>query len=212
VSELNPERWVQLWRTVGAEIPPAKYYQELVGLYSEPHRHYHNQHHIADCLAEFDQVKSLATNPVTVELAIWFHDAIYDTHAGDNEERSAELAQRWLKKFNADAALADAVGRLVLATKNHDGSLHPDAPLLVDVDLSILGQPPARFWDYEKQIRAEYGWVDATLFATKRAEILRHFLARLRIYKTGYYFERLEVQARENLQASVQRLGVGRLA
>lgn len=189
------------------EIPPAEYFRELIALYAGPHRHYHNQHHIAECLAEFDRVKSLAANPVAVELAIWFHDAVYDTHAADNEERTAELAQRWLKQFHADAEFIDAVGRLVLATKNHDGSLHPDAPLLVDVDLSILGQPPARFWDYEKQIRAEYAWVDAAVFASKRAEILQRFLARPRIYQTGYFFERLEAQARQNLKASVERLG-----
>jgi predicted metal-dependent HD superfamily phosphohydrolase len=194
---------------MGKEIPPAQCFQELAGLYSEPHRHYHNQHHIADCLAEFDGVKALAANPVAVELAIWFHDAIYDTRASDNEERSAELAQRWLKQFGADAALMDAVGRLILATKNHDGSLHPDAPLLVDVDLSILGQPPVRFWKYEKQIRAEYAWVDAMIFATKRAEILRRFLARPRLYQTAHFFERFEAQARKNLQVSVERLSSG---
>ena len=185
---------------------PTECFRELVALYSEPQRHYHNQHHITDCLEEFDRVKSLASNLGAVELAIWFHDAIYDTQAADNEERSAELAQRCLKQSGADADLIDAVGRLVLATKFHDGLLHPDAPLLVDIDLSILGRPPERFWEYERQIRAEYDWVDAKLFASKRAEILRRFLARPRLFQTDYYFERLEVPARENLQASIKVL------
>ena len=212
MSELNPERWAQLWRGVGKGVSPAECFNELVALYSEPQRHYHNQHHIADCLSVFDQVKSLASDPKAVELAIWFHDAIYDTHAADNEEWSSKLAQQWLGRFGSDRPLIDAVGRLVLATKNHDGSQHSDAPLLVDVDLSILGQPSARFWDYERQIRQEYIWVEAMVFATKRAEILEHFLGRKRIYQTDHFFDRLEAPARVNLQASVLRLRSGELA
>lgn len=211
MSELTPERWTQIWRAATGIIPPAEYFQRLTAMYSEPHRRYHNQPHIVDCLAEFDRVKTLAAQPVAVALAIWFHDAIYDPHAADNEERSAELATQWLKELQADAALAEAVGRLVLATKNHDGSMHADAPLLVDIDLSILGQPPERFWEYERQIREEYAWVEKTIFAAKRAEILERFLARPQIYQTAIFFEKLEAQARENLKVSMRRLRGGSL-
>jgi len=62
-----------------------------------------------------------------------------------------------------------------MATKTHEPNTHVDAPLLVDVDLSILGQPKARFDEYERQIRAEYGWVPEKIFGTKRAEILQRF-------------------------------------
>lgn len=62
-------------------------------MYSEPHRHYHNFHHIADSLAEFDRARHLAREPLAVELAIWFHDTVYDTRAGNNEEQSAELGR-----------------------------------------------------------------------------------------------------------------------
>jgi predicted metal-dependent HD superfamily phosphohydrolase len=175
-------------------------------MYSEPHRRYHKLAHIADCLAEFDRVRELAREPLAVELAIWFHDALYDSRAADNEERSAQLAQVWLGEARVESALMDAVGRLILATKRHDASLHVDAALLVDVDLSILGQPQDRFWEYEAQIRAEYSWVPLEIFSVKRAEILNGFLARPCIYNTADFFRRLEAQARINLEASVQRL------
>ena len=178
-------------------------------MYSEPHRYYHNLLHIEDCLGEFDRANQLATDPATVELAIWFHDAVYDPRAADNEERSAELAKDWLSDVHASDVLTDSVGRLVLATKNHDASMHADAPLLVDVDLSILGKPPEQFWEYERQIREEYAWVEKTVFAAKRAEILHRFLARERIYQTDLFFHRMEAQARSNLLASVQRLSDG---
>lgn len=206
MSALNPERWANLWRAAAKTMPPPDLFEELVAKYAESHRHYHNQQHIGDCLAEFDQVNSIAKNPIAVELAIWFHDVIYNPRATDNEERSAELARSWLKEFGADETLADAVGCLVLATKHHNGSLYEDAPLLVDVDLSILGQQPERFLEYEWQIREEYLWVDEKVFATKRAEILQSFLARERIFQTDFFFQRLEVRARENLKTSVQRL------
>lgn len=102
--------------------------------------------------------------------------------------------------------LADAVRRLVLATKAHDTGVCPDAPLMVDVDLSILGAAPDRFWEYERQIRAEYAWVDDRVFAVKRAEILESFLTRPRIYSTRDFFDRLETRARANLAASICRL------
>lgn len=175
-------------------------------MYAEPHRHYHNQQHIVDCLSEFDQVRQLAVEPEAVEFAIWFHDAIYDSRAGDNEERSAELAQAWLKQAGAAETLTNSVRQLVLATKAHDKTLHADAPLLVDVDLSILGQSPQRFWEYEKGIHAEYDWVDQKTFATKRAEILHRFLARPGLYHTEFFFARLEIQARSNLRASIEQL------
>lgn len=206
MSEPDSERWSQLWRAATHAAPAAESFARLVGMYAQPHRRYHNLQHLADCLREFDRAKPLADDPAALELAIWFHDAIYDPRAADNEERSAELAVDWLGKAQASHALTDSVRRLVLATKSHDASLHADAPLLVDVDLSILGQPPERFWEYERQIREEYSWVAADLFAAKRAEILQKFLARSRIFNTEMFFQTLEAQARINLQASVQRL------
>jgi predicted metal-dependent HD superfamily phosphohydrolase len=206
VITANPERWAKLWRDVGAKDDGLTVYQELVSRYSEPHRHYHNLQHIAECFGEFDAAPDLVQQTLGVELAIWFHDAIYDTHTLDNEQKSAQLAKRRISEAQGSEELSKAVVTLVMATKTHDPSLHPDAPLLVDVDLSILGQPGERFWEYEAQIRREYDWVPDRIFAAKRAEILEQFLARERIYSTKQFFDQYEKQARVNLQASVQNL------
>jgi predicted metal-dependent HD superfamily phosphohydrolase len=197
---------MRLWLAATKTDALAGSYERLVAMYSEPHRYYHNLRHISDCLEWLDRFAALAREPLAVELAIWFHDAVYDTRASDNEERSAQLARNWLSEAGADAALVDSAGKLVLATQLHDGSLHPDAPLLVDVDLSILGQPEARFWEYEEAIRREYDWVPAHAFAAKRAEILEGFLSRKRLYQTDALFQALEEKARANLQASIRRL------
>jgi predicted metal-dependent HD superfamily phosphohydrolase/GNAT superfamily N-acetyltransferase len=162
--------------------------------------------HIAECLGEFDAARDLAREPVAVELAIWFHDAVYDTHAVDNEDRSAGLAKRRIEEAGGNAELSKSVAALVLATKAHDPSLHPDAPLLVDVDLSVLGQAKERFEEYETQIRREYEWVPQATFAEKRTEILERFLARARIYSTDLFFSKYESRARANLLNSVRKL------
>lgn len=203
----TPDRWVRLWRAAtGRDEASDDVYNRLVEMYSEPHRHYHNLHHISDCLAWFDRYISLAHDPLAVELALWFHDAVYDTRAADNEERSARLAADWLDQAGAKKVLLESVSQLILATKSHDGSLHPDAPLVVDVDLSILGQPEPRFWEYERQIRMEYDWVPKAIFSAKRTEILEGFLARKRLYQTDTFSQELETQARKNLSASICQL------
>jgi predicted metal-dependent HD superfamily phosphohydrolase len=148
----------------------------------------------------------LAQNPIAVELAIWFHDAVYDSRASDNEEHSAEVARTQIEQRTGKPALANSVANLVMATKNHDPSLHPDAPLLVDVDLSILGKPADRFQEYERDIRKEYAWVDPAIFSARRAEILEQFLARPRIFSTKPFSGKYENAARENLQNSIRAL------
>ena len=206
MTALSRERWSQLWRKASGQGDGAAWFDILEARYAEPHRYYHKSQHIVECLTEFDSARNLASEPTAVELAIWFHDAIYDTHASDNEEQSAVLAEECLAETGANGGLRLAVRDLVLVTKTHDPSKHVDAPLLVDVDLSILGQPEDRFWEYEAQVRQEYAWVPEDVFCAKRAEILERFLARDRIYTTGWFFQTLEKQARSNLAASLHRL------
>lgn len=163
--------------------------------YAEPHRRYHTLEHIEHCLAEFADARHLAENPEDVELALWFHDAVYDTRRHDNEERSAA----WLLELRPDAKRA---ADLILATKHHRAST-PDEALLVDVDLAILGQSEERFGLYERRIREEYAWVPEPIFRQKRAEILQGFLARPFIYGTEFFRARYETAARRNLQRSL---------
>ncbi|KKL22586.1 hypothetical protein LCGC14_2433980, partial [marine sediment metagenome] len=58
--------------------------------YGDPARHYHGWPHIMACLEELD-LEPLSRDPRTLELAFWYHDAVYDSRAADNEQRSADL-------------------------------------------------------------------------------------------------------------------------
>lgn len=199
------DRWHQLWKAIGASGDASAWYDALTRAYAEPHRQYHNQQHIAHCLAEFDAAQHLAKQPEAVELALWFHDAVYDPKVESNEAQSAALAKACLESAGR-RDLADTVGALVLATKLHNSAVHTDAALVVDVDLSILGQNEKRFTEYEAGIRAEYSWVTKDIFNAKRSDILKNFRNRERIFSTNHFFARYERRARMNLENSIRKL------
>ncbi len=95
----------------------------------------------------------------------------------------------------------------MLATRHDAVPESDDARLTVDIDLAILGAPPARFAEYEEQVRREYAWVPQRVFDNARAGILRRFLERPSIYATTLFRERLDSTARSNLEATLARLG-----
>ena len=194
------------WQTLDAAGGEALQAQ-LLARYAEPHRAYHTQQHLAECLALFDEVRSLAERPTEVEIALWFHDAIYDVQRHDNEALSADWARSALLEAGAPADMAERVAALVLATRHSVAPTTPDEQLLVDIDLAILGAAPARFAEYEAQIRVEYGFVPPALFNEKRGAILAGFLARPVLYGTPALRTRFEAAARANLGIALRDVG-----
>jgi len=176
---------------------------ELLARYAEPQRKYHTRQHLEECLALFDEVGDLAAHPAEVEMALWFHDAIYDVKGSGNEERSADWAHETLLAAGVTRDVADRVRQLVLVTK-HDGVPGSvDEQVLVDIDLAILGAERPRFDEYERQIRDEYSYVPGFLFRRKRKQILKTFLDRQVLYSTPALRERLDARARENLRRAI---------
>lgn len=176
----------------------------LLDAYSEPQRHYHTIQHIVECLAFFHQIKNQLNDPIAVELAIWFHDAIYDPQAIDNEEKSAELIEQYCSQLFEKAQL-QKVYEWIIATKKHSPATDQDLNYLLDIDLAILGSSKRRFAEYEQQIQQEYSWVDADLYRVKRAEVLNYFLEMKPLYQTEYFRDLLEVQAKYNLTSSLRK-------
>jgi len=180
--------------------------EELLRRYAEPHRAYHDLAHVLDCLDELDAARSIADDPDAVEMAIWFHDAIYDPGSADNEDRSARLAADRLAGAGMGSDFIGRVAALIAATRHDRPAEGGDAGLLCDVDLAILGKDPARFDRYEAAIGKEYAWVPPEVFAARRAAVLASFLARDSIYATAAFRERYERRARENLERSLRKL------
>jgi len=140
------------------------------------------------------------------QLALWFHDAIYDPRRSDNEEQSAALGKRCARESGLSDDFAETLVKLVMATKTHEVAGDSDAALVVDIDLSILGREEPRFAEYERQIREEYAWVAQAVFAAKRAEILQRFCERERIFSNEWFWKKYERQARRNLESSIGKL------
>ena len=198
--------WSAAWRDLALPVPSPAVLDAVLRAWAEPHRRYHTLQHLAECLALFERERALAERPGEVALALWFHDAVYDTSRHDNEAASAAWAARVLREAGASGEVVARVQSLILATC-HDGvPATADARLLVDIDLAILGAAPARFDEYERQIRAEYAFVPEARFRTKRAEILRGFLERPALYVTAALAGRLEATARANLAQAIAGL------
>ena len=199
-------RWETVWRELGVAHPDEELYARLVESYSQPHRRYHTVQHLQECFAHLDLARPIAQHASEVELALWFHDAIYDTSRRDNEERSAQWARKSALSAGLSPERAERIAGLVLATKHDAVPLGSDAGLLVDIDLAILGSETARFEEYEMQIREEYAWVPESVYRQARRKILEGFLNREWIYSTAFFRAEHEARARENLSRSVARL------
>jgi predicted metal-dependent HD superfamily phosphohydrolase len=205
---LNEGRWIGLMTSLGLPAE-TETFAALVAAYSEKHRHYHTGKHIEHCLRELDSALSLAIEAAEVELAIWYHDAVYDPYSSNNEERSADWACTLLNRHNVSAARVERVRSLILATRHAAPATTPDAQLVSDIDLSILGADEATYAVFEADVRKEYRWVPSILFRRKRAEILDSFLKRPQIYNTEPFRARYELRARHNLAGAIRTLGGG---
>jgi predicted metal-dependent HD superfamily phosphohydrolase len=195
--------WLVCFRDLGC-TPPRAAYVDLTARYREPHRAYHTLQHLEECFGWFVQMGGQARRPGDLAFALFYHDAIYDTRAHDNEARSAALAADVLRGCGLDRA--DAVTDLILTTRHDALPADEDARILVDIDLSILGASPDRFDEYERQVRREYAWVDDSAFRAGRGRILRQFLDRCALFNTVFFRDRLEQQARKNLERSLRGL------
>lgn len=199
-------RWNRMWQELEAAPAPGLF-EQLIAAYSEPHRKYHTLQHLDECFAQFELLRADAKRAAEIELALWFHDAIYDIRRQDNERKSAEWAREVMTAANIPQTVSDRIWSLVMATR-HDGlAAEPDEKILVDVDLSILGAPAERFDEYERQIREEYSWVPSLVFRAKRRKVLERFLAGRSIFNTPPFIARYDEQARANLGRSLKELG-----
>lgn len=199
-------RFRALWsRTVGGDAAEAAW-RTLDAGYGAGMRHYHGWKHIADLLAGHDAVRNLPEfvdlDHDALDLAIVFHDAIYETDRTDNEARSADL-------FTTHAAPAGeserlrSVDAMIRATATHGPSPDPATRLMLDLDLAVLGAPPSTYAAYKAAIRREYGAVSESAWRLGRADVLGRFLARPRLYQTDHFHDRLEASARVNLTAEM---------
>ena len=207
------ERWRLLWGTLRATGKPDELLADLQRGYASPGRYYHTIEHIRACLEELDSARHLCKRPECVELALWFHDVVYDPRAKDNEEQSATMLLQAARRMGLAEELAGHAARIVRETAHADpagrGAPDIDAALARDVDLAILGKPQPVFAAYERAIRKEYGFLPDSEFHAGRARVLEGFLARPTIYLVELFRGKYEEGARANLAQSLEALRKG---
>ena len=178
--------------------------EDLLARWAETHRKHHTVTHLHEML---DAIGLLADAGIefdreAVELAAWFHDAVYEIGRDDNEDRSAELARELL----ASSPFRDEVARLVLVTKTHEvADDDVNGAVLSDADLSVLGSDAFRYRSYAAAVRDEYAGVPDEVFKPARAQVLSSFLDGS-IFHTAAGRERWEETARRNIAEEIAAL------
>ena len=200
--------WQAMWRGLQAAHPEPQLHGALLQRYTEPHRKYHSAQHLLACLVHFELLRDQAEREHEVQVALWFHDAVYEIGRSDNELRSAEWARSALRAAGATEPCAQRVFDLVMVTRHDVAPRTRDQQVLLDIDLSILGQPDAVFDEYERQVTDEFASVAPAQRRVRRSQILQQFLDRPRLYHTERFFDLFETQARANLARSIRQLGV----
>jgi predicted metal-dependent HD superfamily phosphohydrolase len=137
---------------------------------------------------------------------LWFHDAVYRPISRRNEKNSARWAASFLLGNGASKAQVERVSKLILVTEHTARGQTRDEAAMLDIDLSILGAAPPVYADFEQAIRKEFWFVPGFVYRRKRADLLRGFLGRHRIYVSGLFADAAETQAKANLLDAVQRL------
>ena len=202
---VNRKRFEALWgRCIGDGAGAV--FDELEALYREPHRRYHTAGHIEHCLDRLDLAAGCMDEPDAVEMALWFHDAIYDVPGQENELRSAEL-------FAARAAgrgsehFRSKVHRLIMATCHLD---RPPATLdesfMVDIDLSSFGLPWEEFLRDSRAVRAELPHLTDAEFHPRQRKFLESLVSRPVFCFTEFFRDRHEARARANIERLCARL------
>ena len=207
-------RFLNIWyklhegRIPKPKVDPSYVKSNLDLRYENSSRKYHGVFHIDQGLEEFDKVRSLLESPEELAIAWYFHDVIYDTKSKDNEGKSARLAYDMLNRSGVEQVKAERIKNIILTTDHQTPPKTIDEQLVIDIDLSILGQNEDKYNWYSNGIRKEYSWVPEQQFKEGRLNILKSFLERPSIYYTDHFKEKYEKTARVNLEREIQSLSV----
>jgi predicted metal-dependent HD superfamily phosphohydrolase len=183
-----------------------KQWLQLEKAYNARKRHYHNLQHLTTMLEVLTNVRHQIEDWDCLLFSLFYHDAVYNVLKQDNEAKSADEALKLMETLGCSKQQQKLCKAQILATKTHEISNNTDTNLFTDADLCILGMPTDIYSNYCKAIRKEYGIYPDFMYKPGRQKVVAHFLAMPRIYKTDYFFEEFEEQARRNLQNELQQL------
>ncbi len=184
---------------------------DIIARYNETQRDYHSLRHIQQLFVQFDKINHKLSEPHLIALALYYHDVIYDPARSDNELKSAAYAVDQLRCY-LNEEQCQTIYALIAMTATHqlaelaDHDKCSDAAYLLDMDLSILGAQWPEYERYAQAVRHEYAHISAMDYRAGRIRVLERLLAHAQLYLTKYYYERLEMRARENIAREIRVL------
>ncbi len=205
---MNKSRFIHLWQRnliTNSQDNSTHVFQAVLDCYREDHRHYHNDIHIDHCLGMLEEVRLGLNNPDAVELAIWFHDVIYDSGATDNEQRSADWFMHKSGQYLNDSVRQN-VHDLIMSTMHDNSPETDDERILVDIDLSSFGLSWERFQTDGDNVRKEQLHLTDNEFYRKQIKFQESLLQRAQFYFSDYFHRHYEAKARKNLSKHLDRL------
>lgn len=174
-------------------------WKEIETRYSEKGRYYHNLFHLENIFHELEAVKVNISDFTVVSFSVFYHDVIYDATSKSNEEKSSVKAEKRLAELHINNDKITIISEQILATKSHQKSDYEDTNYLLDADLSVLGKDFKTYMEYTQNIRKEYSIYPDFLYKPGRKKVLKHFLKLESIFKTDYFKDKYEMQAKENI-------------
>lgn len=170
---------------------------EVLSRYNERHRFYHTATHIRR-IFEFAQKMNLQLSS-TQNLAIFFHDAIYEPSGKMNEENSADLLYTLCyPECEADNEMLKSASSIILATKHHVSDDQETGEVL-DLDLMEIGLDWDRFCYNNRNIRKEFSFVSDEKFNEGRRNFFQSLLEQEHIFNTLPFRNKYEEAARTNI-------------
>ncbi len=181
-------------------------WNEIEANYSGKKRHYHTLNHLENLLQQLLNVKDQIKDWDTILFTLYYHDIIYNPLKTTNEEKSAAFAENRMQVIDVPKPIVGNCVQQILATKKHLLSTDNDTNIFTDADLGILGRPWEVYEKYYKQVRKEYALYPDLIYNPGRKKVLQHFLQMQQIFKTDYFFELFEAQAKANIAIELRLL------
>lgn len=211
IPKLKP-RWSTLMSRLRVrDSHTQQWFSTVCTKYTEPQRHYHTLTHIDELFVYFDKHERDIKKHNHVELAIWFHDVIYDPKKNNNEEESAKLFSEFcdeaLELTGISSELKQTVTDYILATKSHKMPNPNDTDLayFLDFDMTILGKPWDFYKIYSQQIRQEYIHYPEKDYCVGRTKVLNS-LKSGGIYISDPFKKEYEERAKLNMEKEIEEL------
>lgn len=179
----------------------------------EPQRRYHDVVHLEMMLRSIAELAEfLGLDDDTrfyLEIAAWYHDAIYNVGApsGENERASANLFIHDATHVLPSVAVIEIYGA-ILATANHQRPDRYFAAMLCDADLAGLGAPWDTYLAAAARVRLEYGAITHEQWTTGRRAFITAYTGHPCLYHTPWG-ARYEQPARRNLLREMAELSTG---